>query len=250
MRYVHLRRPSGAMVVAIIALVVAASGTAVAATKMVNGDNVIIKGTLSGNRLRKQTLTAAQIKPHSLTAALIRAHTLTATQISLKKLGKVNSAKVADRATTAITATAALNANNATNAAELSGQPASTFLTQANRIGTNGLVTSPASASGVTSTVLTTGPFTVTMTCTNNGSGNKLQLFASSGEANSVIDGTTVPSANTQIELMSLDQPAPGKGNNGVLDLEAPSGNQALLAGADGVNSLGTACWANFAGVH
>ena len=124
MRRVFLRRPSGAMVVAIIALVVAVSGTAVAATKMVNGDKVIIKGTLSGNRLRKQTLTGAQIKPHSLTAAQIRAHTLTATQINLNKLGKVNSAKLADRATAAITATAALNANNATNAAELSGQPA------------------------------------------------------------------------------------------------------------------------------
>ena len=97
MRRVFLRRPSGAMVVAIIALVVAVSGTAVAATKMVNGDKVIIKGTLSGNRLREQTLTGAQIKPHSLTAAQIRAHTLTATQINLNKLGKVNSAKLADR---------------------------------------------------------------------------------------------------------------------------------------------------------
>jgi hypothetical protein len=250
MNRVFLRRPSGAMVVAIIALVVAASGTAVAATKMVNGDKVIIKGTLSGNRLRNQTLTGAQIKPHSLTASQIRAHTLTATQISLKKLGKVNSAKLADRATVATTAIAALNANNATNAAELSGQPASTFLTQADRIGTNGLVTSAASASGVTSTVLTTGPFTVTMTCTSSGSAPRLQLFASSSEANSVIDGTTVPSANTQIELMPLDQPTVADGNNGVLDLEAPSGNQALLIGADGINNLGAACWANFAGIH
>ena len=124
MRHVLLRRPSGAMVVAIIALIVAASGTAVAATKMISGDKLIIKNSLSANRLRKQTLTGSQIKPHSLTAKQIRAHTLTGTQINLSRLGEVNSAKNADHATAATTATAALNASNASNAAELSGQPA------------------------------------------------------------------------------------------------------------------------------
>ncbi len=191
MRHVLLRRPSGAMVVAIIALIVAVSGTAVAATKMVSGDKLIIKNSLSGNRLRKQTLTGSQIKPHSLTSKQIRPHTLTGTQINLNRLGEVNSAKNADHATAATTATAALNANNASNAAELSGQPASTFLTNANRIGTNGLVTSTASASGVATTVFATGPFTVTMSCTNTGSGTSLKLFASSSEADSVIDGAT-----------------------------------------------------------
>jgi hypothetical protein len=252
MRNVFLRRPSGAMVVAIIALVVAASGTAVAASKMVNGDKLIIQGTLSGNRLRKQTLTGAQIKPHSLAAGQIRAHSLTGTQINLKKLGKVNSAKNADHATAATTAIAALNASNASNAAELSGQPASTFLTRANRIGTDGLVTSTASPSGVATTVLTTGPFTVTMSCTNTGSGTSLNLFASSSEANSVIDGRTIGSANTQVELTDFgtSTTASPTGTNGVLDLQAPSGNQALLIGADDVNSLGASCWANFAGIH
>ena len=44
------RRPSAAMVVSLIALVLAASGTAIAATKLVNGDKLIKKGTLSGSR--------------------------------------------------------------------------------------------------------------------------------------------------------------------------------------------------------
>jgi hypothetical protein len=239
------------MVVAIIALIVAASGTAVAATKMVSGDKLIIKDSLSGNRLHDQTLTGTQIKSHSLTAKQIRAHTLTGTQINLQRLGKVNSAKNADHATAATTAVAALNANNASNAAELSGQPASTFLTNANRIGTNGLVTSTASGSGVATTVLATGPFTVTMSCMSSGAGTTLKLFASSSEPGSVIDGTTVGPANTQIELTNFDtSTASSKGASGVLNLEAPSGNQALLVGADDVNSLGVACWANFAGIH
>ena len=84
------------MVVAMIALVLAASGTAIAATKLVSGDKLIKKGSLSGNRLRK--------------------HTLTGTQINLKKLGKVPSAKNADFANSAGSATSATSATNATNA--------------------------------------------------------------------------------------------------------------------------------------
>jgi hypothetical protein len=84
------------MVVAILALVVAASGTAVAASKLVNGDSLIRKGTLSGNRLRR--------------------HTLTGNQINLRRLGKVPSARHADRATSAALATNATHATNAINA--------------------------------------------------------------------------------------------------------------------------------------
>ena len=46
------RRPSAALVVAIIALVVAASGTALATGRLVSGDSLIRKHSLSGNRLR------------------------------------------------------------------------------------------------------------------------------------------------------------------------------------------------------
>ena len=34
------------------------------------------------------------------------------------------------------------------------------------------------------------------------------------------------------------------------LDFEAPSGAQASVIGAEAVNSLGTDCWGNWAGVH
>lgn len=79
-----LRRPSPSMVVALVALFFAMSGTAVAATHLVSGDSLIKKSTLSGNRLRK--------------------HTVTGTQINLSKLGKVPSAVHADNATSANTA--------------------------------------------------------------------------------------------------------------------------------------------------
>jgi hypothetical protein len=58
----RIRKPSPAMIVALLALVVAMTGTAVAATTLANGDKVIAKHTLSGNRLRPHTVTGAQIK--------------------------------------------------------------------------------------------------------------------------------------------------------------------------------------------
>src|SRR5436853_639247 len=80
-------RPSPSMVVALAALLVALSGTALAATKLVNGDKLIRKGSLSGNRLRR--------------------HTITGRQVNLGQLGKVPSSSHAD---------SAANAGNASHA--------------------------------------------------------------------------------------------------------------------------------------
>jgi hypothetical protein len=91
------------MVVAITALVVAASGTAVAASRLVNGDSLIKRGSLSGNRLRNATVTGKQIK--------------------LSSLGQVPSAKTA------------------ANADALGGRPASAYALGASSVAASGLVT-------------------------------------------------------------------------------------------------------------
>jgi hypothetical protein len=96
-------RPSAAMVVAIIALVVAVSGTAVAADKLVSGDSLIKRDSLSGNRLRTESVTGKEIK--------------------LSSLGQVPSAK------------------HAVNADELGGHPASDFAPGASDVTRSGLVT-------------------------------------------------------------------------------------------------------------
>ena len=98
MQRVLNQRPSGATVVAVVALVIATTGTAIAAG-LANGDKLIRKDSLSGNRLRN--------------------HTLTGKQINLSRLGTVpsaNKANTANRAATAITAGHASNADTATNA--------------------------------------------------------------------------------------------------------------------------------------
>jgi hypothetical protein len=70
------RRPSPAMIVAVIALVVAATGTAYAAQ------------TINGGSIKKQTIGAGKLKQK----------TLTGYQINLNKLGVVPSARTAIRA--------------------------------------------------------------------------------------------------------------------------------------------------------
>jgi hypothetical protein len=97
------RRPSAAMVVSIIALVVAASGTAMAAGHLVTGDSLIRKHSLSGDRLRNQTITGQQIR--------------------LGTLGQVP------------------NAKNAANAESLGGHPASAFALGSGGAVKSGLVT-------------------------------------------------------------------------------------------------------------
>src|SRR5579862_7723121 len=105
MRKALRRKPSASMIVSVAALVIAASGTAVAAAgKLASGDALIRKHSLSGNRLRN--------------------HTITGKQINLRKLGKVPSAKNADNANNATTAVTAATATNAGNANSLGGQPA------------------------------------------------------------------------------------------------------------------------------
>ena len=93
----RLRRPSPSMIVALVALFFAMSGTAVAASHLVNGDSLIKQHSLSGNRLRSHTLTGKQIKSSTL--------------------GKVPSAAHADNATNATNATNAVHATSAGSAA-------------------------------------------------------------------------------------------------------------------------------------
>lgn len=95
MRDLGGRRPSASLVVAVVALAVALSGTAIAATGRVSGDKLIKPGSLSGNRLRS--------------------HTVTGKQINLAKLGTVPSASQAADATAA------------TDAAELGGKQPSAY---------------------------------------------------------------------------------------------------------------------------
>jgi hypothetical protein len=212
------RRPSASMAVAIAALVVAMSGSAIAASTLVAGNSLIKKNSLSGNRLKDHTLTGLQIK--------------------LSQLGTVPTAKNAD---------------------ELGGKPASAYLGGgsggAGTVGTNGVVKTTGSLNGTTVTLFTSGPFTVTMTCTDDGSNTSSVINASSTEDQSNLNGTFAD-ANTPTDTGADVEPTPD-GTPGSLfapatiALVAPSGASAIVSGMAGVGSLGTTgCWADFTGVR
>lgn len=144
------------MVVALTALVVAMSGTAIAATQM-SGDKLIKKNSLSGNRLRK--------------------HTITGTQVNLSKLGKVPTASVASFATAAGSATNATNATNAVNAANAANAANATRAASAaatDGFSNSGLVTMSGGSTspGNQQTLLTRGPFQFIAQCLSNGGGS------------------------------------------------------------------------------
>ncbi len=218
MRDLLRRRPSAALVVAVVALVVATTGTAVAASQLVNGDHLIRRNSLSGNRLRDHTLTGLQIK--------------------LSELGTVPTAKNAD---------------------ELGGKPASSYLGGggggggASEIGTNGVVKTAGSANGTTVTLFTSGPFKVTMTCTDDGTNTSSEIDASSSEDQSDLNGEFA-GANTPTDT-GADVPPTPDGTAGSLfsptplALVAPSGASVIVTGMAGVGSFGTGCWADFNGV-
>jgi hypothetical protein len=87
-RFIHrLSRPSPALIVAIIALVISMGGTGYAAF-------TLPRDSVGTKQLKNGAVTAAKIKRHSLTGA----------QINLKKLGTVSAARDAGRALTAGTA--------------------------------------------------------------------------------------------------------------------------------------------------
>jgi hypothetical protein len=167
------------MLVAVVAVILAASGTAIAATKLVSGDKLIKKGSLSGNRLRN--------------------HTITDKQVNLKKLGKVPNAKQADNATHATTADSATKATSATSATTATNAVNAINAARAgSSAATDDLKTWSGTASvGQTVTLITIGPFTISGACTTVGGQPDAQTQIATSQTNSALDsyanGSTIP---------------------------------------------------------
>src|SRR4051794_28312802 len=81
------RRPSPALVIAVIALIFALTGTAWAA---------LGKNSVGSKQLKKNSVTKSKIKKEAVTAAKIKKGTITGKQINLAKLGTVPSAQLAN----------------------------------------------------------------------------------------------------------------------------------------------------------
>ncbi len=100
------RRPSPAMVVAIVALVVAMAGTGYAATQLP-------RNSVGTKQIKANAITTAKIKQNAVTGAKVADHSLTGDDIDLAKLGTVPTANAANTADVAKSADAAKSANTA-----------------------------------------------------------------------------------------------------------------------------------------
>jgi hypothetical protein len=214
------------MIVALLALVFAVSGTAIAAGSLVNGNSLIKKHSLSGNRLRN--------------------HTLTGTQINLKKLGKVPSAKNADHATTAGVATSALSATSATNATNATNAVNATNAgTAANLSGLSRFIKTiqPAGTTAATAntvTLGTSGPLTVYGVCYLNSGDVDGAVYLSSTVAgfwNSYyVQENGTLAANTPVDLDAETENEP----------DSPAGTPDYLGPYDGTFSAITGTLSNY----
>src|SRR6478609_3333543 len=81
------RRPSPSMIVAVIALICALTGTAWAA---------LGKNSVGSKQLKKNSVTTAKIKKEAVAAGKIKKATITGKQIDFAKLGTVPSAQLAN----------------------------------------------------------------------------------------------------------------------------------------------------------
>ena len=105
----QLSRPSPALIVSTIALIVATGGTSYAAFSLP-------KNSVGTNQLKKSAVTTSKISNGAVTGSKVAKATLAGTNIKLSTLGTVPSATNANHASAADSATNATNSTNAANA--------------------------------------------------------------------------------------------------------------------------------------
>jgi hypothetical protein len=179
MRKSLMRRPSPAMAVALVALLVALGGTAYAGITIPNN-------SVGTKQLKNRAVTTKKIKNGTVTASKINTSGLT-----------VPNALHANSADTAGSATDATNATNATDATMLGGETASAFF-PANRVFSSGLTTiSNTGTTPTPSNIMTVGPLTVQGSCTLGG-GKLAVNITTAYAAGTVINETRESAAGTE----------------------------------------------------
>jgi hypothetical protein len=163
------RRPSPALVVAVLALIVALGGTGYAAiTLPANsvGKKQLKKGSVWSSKIRRNAVTGLKVKPDTLTGADIRESTL-------GKVPTAGHADVADRATSAATASSATTASTAGNANALQGHGPGDFVSA----GEYKQVMAKLQA-GDEREVVRNGPLSIYARCATTGGNDELRMYA------------------------------------------------------------------------
>jgi hypothetical protein len=207
----HPRRPSAALVVAMLALVVALGGTAFA------GPVAQLAKTISGS----------SIKAHSIKGNRLVNNTLTGTQIKESTLATVPSAFVAGNASaanTANTATTATTATTAANAAALGGVAPSGYFPSAKVFRYSATMTK----GDADKPLGTFGPFAFKASCVDNAGSTHATLTATASAA-AWIDGVAL-AAGGSTPAFDVDSTLANSGDYTVVG-GTDSGSTAAVAG-------------------
>jgi hypothetical protein len=124
MRRLLAKRPSAAMIVALLALFVALGGSSYAAVKI--GARDIQRGAVGTRAIANDSIRSADIRNATVSGADVKDDSLTNADIDNTNLS-AKSAETAARATTATSASTASNATNADNAGRLDGLDSTDF---------------------------------------------------------------------------------------------------------------------------
>jgi hypothetical protein len=224
-RSLLLKRPSPALCLSLIALVVALGGTAYAGI-------TLGKNSVGTKQLNDNAVTTHKIKNSAVTTKKIKDGAVTASKINASGL-TVPSAQHASSADSATTAN---------SASTLDGSAPSAFEPAANWIRT-GLVTASA---GQTVRMTSFGPFTLQLNCTAVGGAIKADIEATSAEANSDGYGTLMIMAGFPYKVVSTSATTTfAENDDNAADFFTPSGKTYLADLTVGQNWLSAGCFAN-----
>jgi hypothetical protein len=218
MSRLHLRGPSPAFVVSVVALVVALGGTSYAAFSLP-------KNSVGTRQLKKNGVATSKIKNNAVTTSKIKNGSVTASKINTSGLTVPNAqnANHANSADSATNATNANNANNANNATTVGGKQVKQFF-----------VNDPATTANAA--VLTVDGVTINGGC-DAGNNPRLTIQNDSGKGG-MLGGLSVRNAATTTLVVTNFTSTPvdltnGSNGGGFVTAELANGNVVSVQYAD-----------------
>jgi hypothetical protein len=173
-----VKRPSPAMVVAIIALIAALTGTAFAALgKNSVGSKQLKKNAVTAAKIKKNAVTAAKIKTNAISEAKLTDNAVTSDKLKDNAVtnGKIAAGAVTGAKVNLATLGTVPSATNATNAANLAGQQ--NFFIQLNP--------------GQSQTVATNGSVALVAQCDTGveGTSDRVRILAQTSLSGAILNG-------------------------------------------------------------
>ena len=219
-------KPSPAMAVALLALLVALGGSALAASYVITKSSQIKDGavtaadvkdsSLAGADVKDSALTGADVKNSSLTGADLKDGSLSGADVDVSRLGKVPAATIADSATTARTAS---SAERARISDEVDGQHVERIVATL--------------ASGASATVAgVDGGLQILAACT---AGGELQLQAGSTTSHALVRASVISGVAPAADVALVDNSDLNPGEHLTLfDAHGRGTAQVTYLGTDG----------------